>query len=140
MAVPKKVRREPSLAIIRSLMQGLEWYREYRHSQAQGDTAPEYVEIRGDVNHHREKQTELQALGYEHAWQRKRWRVWRDSRYVANRSPELHQKDRPAEELSSPTPGKGDPHPRVATLGNFMGVAQRSKAKPARPLHLKGSG
>ena len=67
------------MAIIRSIMRGLEWDREYRHSRPQGEPAPQYVEIREDVNHHREIEAELQALGYEHVWQRKRWHVWCDS-------------------------------------------------------------
>ena len=140
MASPKNVRQERTLAIIRSLMRGLDWDQEYRHSRAERDAAPKYVGICGDVKHHREIRTELQTLGYEQAWQRKQWRVWSDSRYVANFSPDLHQEDWPAEEASAPTPGKGGPHPRAATLGNFMEVARRSKAKPARPLHLKCSG
>ena len=39
----------------------------------------------------------------------------------------------------SPT-GKGGQPPGVATLGDFMAVARRSKAKPGRPLHLERSG
>ena len=91
------------------------------------------MEIREDANHHREIEAELQALGYEYAWQRKRWRVWRDG-------PDLHTEDRLAEEPSAPSPGKGGHHPGAATVGDFMAVARRSKAKPARPLHLKRSG
>ena len=60
-------------------------------------------------------------------------------RYVADLSPDLHQEDRPAEEPSAPSPGKGGAQPRAATHGNFMEVAQRSKAKPAHRLHLKRS-
>ena len=44
-----------------------------------------------------------------------------------------------AEERSVPSTGKGGPHLRAATLGNFMEVARRSKAKLARLLHLKRS-
>ena len=80
MVSPYQATRMPSLAIIRSLMRGLEWDREYRHSQPQGEAAPQYVEIHEDVNHHHDIEAELQALGYEYAWQRKLWRVWRDSR------------------------------------------------------------
>ena len=97
------------------------------------------MEIREDVNQHRKIEPELQALGYEYAWQRKRWRVWRDSRYVAQCSPDLHQEERPAEEPSAPSPGKGGPHTRAATLGNFMEVARSSKAKSDLLLHLKRS-
>ena len=136
MASPKHATSVPSLAIIRGLIGGLDWDREYRHSRPQGEAAPQYVEIRN----HREMEAELQAVGYEYAWQRKRWHVWCDSRDVADFSPDLHQEDRPSEEPSAPTPGKGGPHPRAATLGDFMEVARRSKAKPARPLHLKCSG
>ena len=121
-------------------MRGLNLDREDRHCGLQREAAPQYVEIREDVNHHRESEGELQALSYECGWQRKRWRVWRDSRYVANFSPGLHQEDRLAEEPSAPTPDKGNPHPRAATLGDFMEVARRSKDKPARPLQLKRSG
>ena len=69
MASPEHATRVPSLAIIRSFMRGLE--REW-HSRPRGEAAPKYVEIREDVSHHREIQAELQALGYEYAWQRKR--------------------------------------------------------------------
>ena len=51
-----------------------------------------HVEIREDVNHHREIKAELQALGYEYAWQRKRWRVWGDSQYVADSSRDVLKK------------------------------------------------
>ena len=139
MASPKNMRREASLAIIRSVMRVLQWDREYRHYRAQQDAALQYLEIRKDVKHHREIKAELQTLGYKHARQRRPSHVWRDSRYVADFSPHFHQEDRPAEEPSAPTPGKGGPHPRAATAGDFMEVAKRSKAKPARPLHLKRS-
>ena len=132
--------RKPAQAIIRSLMRGLGRDQEYRHSRPQGEAAPQYVEIREDANHHGEIEAELPALGYEHAWQRKRWRVCRDSRYVPDFRTDLCQADRPAEEPSAPSPGKGGPHPRAATLGDFMEVARRSNAKPARPLQLKRSG
>ena len=79
MASPKNLLREPSLAIILSLRRWLEWDREYRHSRTQGGAAPRYVEIRDDVKHHRKIEREIQALGYEHAWQGKRWRFWLDS-------------------------------------------------------------
>ena len=62
MASPKNMRQEPSLPIIHNLMRGLEWNREYRHSRAQGDATPQYMEIREDVNHHRGIETELKAL------------------------------------------------------------------------------
>ena len=124
MASPEHATRMPSLAIICSLMRGLEWEREYHHSRPQGEAAPQYVEIREDVNHHREIEAELQALGYEYAWQRKRWRVGRDSRYVADFSLDLHTEDRPAEEpTASPPQGKDGPHPGAATLGDLMAVA-----------------
>ena len=113
----------PSLAIICSLMRGLEWDQEYRHSRPQAKAAPQYVEIRDDVDHHREIQAGLQALGYEYAWQRKQYCVWRDSRYVADFTPDLHQEDQLAEEPSAPTPGKGGHHPGTATLGYFMAFA-----------------
>ena len=74
-------------------------------------------------------ETELQALGYEYMWQQKRWRVWRDSIYVGDFSPDLHQEERPGEELSACTPGKGSPYPRAAPLGDFMEVARRSKGQ-----------
>ena len=122
MASPEPATKMPSLAIIRSLMRGLEWNREYRHSWPQEEAGPEYVEICEDVNHHCKIEPEVQALGYEYAWQRKLWRFWRDSRYVANFSPELHQEDRPAEEPSAPNPGKDGNHPAAATLSNFMAV------------------
>ena len=125
------------MAIICSLMRGLEWDREYRHCRPQGEAAPQCVEIRGDVSHHCESEAEHQALCYEYAWQRKRWRVWRDSRYVADFSPDLAQEDWLAEEPIAPTPGKGGPQPRAATLGDFMEVARRCKAKPTRALHPK---
>ena len=115
--------REPSLVIIRSLMRGLELDREYPHSRAQGYPAPQYVEIREDVNHHREIEPELRALGYEHAWQQKRWRVLQYSRYAAVLSSWLRQEDRSADERSTPIPGKGYPLPRSAILGDFMEVA-----------------
>ena len=99
MTSPKK----PGLVIIRSLRRGLEWDRVYRHSRPKGEAAPGWSEICEDVNHHREIKGELQALGYEHAWQRKQWRVWRDSRYVTDFSPDLHQEDQPVEELSAPS-------------------------------------
>ena len=121
-------------------MRGLECDQEYSHSRAQGETAPQYVEIRDSVNHHRAMEMELQALGYEYPWQRQWWRIWRDSHYIANFSPDLHQEDRPAEEPSAPTPGKGSAKARAATLGDFMEVARRSKADPALPLHLKRLG
>ena len=140
MASPKKVRLEPSLAIFCRLMRGLQWDPEYRHSRAKGDAVPQYVEICEDVNHHAEIETELQALGYERAWQRKRWRVWLHSGYVANFSLDLHQEDWPAEEARAPNPGKGRQNLRAATLGDFMVVTQRSKAKAPCPLHLKRSG
>ena len=60
----------PSLAIICSLMRGLEWNQEYRHSRTQGEADPEYVEIRKNVSHHREIEAELQALGYEYVGSR----------------------------------------------------------------------
>ena len=129
----------PGLAVIRNL-RGTEWDREYRHSQAQGEAAPQYVEICEDVDHHREIKRELQALGYKYVWQRKRWCVSRDSQYVANFSPHLHQEGQPVEKPSAPTLGKGGPNPRAATLGDFMEVARRCKAKPARPLLPKLSG
>ena len=53
MGSPKNVRREPSPAIIYSLMRGLEWDREYRHCRSQGQASPQYVTIREGVNHHR---------------------------------------------------------------------------------------
>ena len=84
--------------------------------------------------------TYLQALGYKYTWQRKWWRASHDSRFVANFSLDLHQEDRPAEEPSAPTLCKGGHHPGAATLCDFMAVARRSKAKAARPLHLKCSG
>ena len=87
MGNPKHATREPSLASIK-----------YRHSSPKGEAARQYVVIREDVNHHSEIEAELQALGHEYVWQQKRWRVWRDSRYVANFSPDLHQGDRPAAE------------------------------------------
>ena len=90
MASPNNVRRETSVAIIGSLMRGLKRDREYRHFRAKGDAAPQYVEIREDINHHREIEMELQALCYEYVWQQKRWLVSRDSRYVADFSPMLH--------------------------------------------------
>ena len=123
MASAKNLRREASLAIVPSHMRGLEWNLEYRHSQAKGDAAPKYVEIPEDVNHHREIETELQALGYEHAWHRKRWRVWRDNQYVADVSPELHQEVRPAEKPSASTPSKDGPVRSAATLNNLLEVA-----------------
>ena len=130
----------PSLARIRSLMRGLKWDRDYRHSWPQGEAALQYAEISEDVNHHREIKAELQALGYKYTWQRTLWRASHDSRFVANFSPNLHQEDRPAEEPSAPTPCKGGHHPGAATLCDFMAVARRSKAKAALPLHLKCSG
>ena len=139
MAGPANVRREPSLAIICSLMRGLEWDREYCHSRAQGDAAGQYVEIREDVNHHREIEAELRALGYEYKWQQKRWCIWCDRRYIPAFSPDLHDEDRPAEEPSAPTPTNGGHHPGAATLGDFVAVAQRCKAK-SRPLPLRPSG
>ena len=57
------MRREPSLAIIRSLMRGVEWDREYRHSQAKGGAAPQYMQVCKDVTHHRKIKAELRALG-----------------------------------------------------------------------------
>ena len=75
------------------------------------------------MNHHREIEAELQALDYEHVWQRKRWRVRRDSRYVADFSTDLHLEDRPAQEPSAPCPDKGGPHQRAATLGDVIEVA-----------------
>ena len=135
MASPKK----PCLAIIRSLMPGLEWDREYRHPGPQAEAALQYMEISEDVGHHREIEAHLQHLGYEHVWQQKRWRACRDSRYVGNFRPDLHQEDRPADEPSAPTWGNGVPHPRAATLGHFMDVALRSKGRPTRPLHLNRS-
>ena len=98
------------------------------------------MEIREDVNHDHGIEAELQALCYEYAWQRKRWRVWRDSRYIANFSPDPQTEDRRAEEPSARTSGKGGQHPGADTLGDFISVARRSKAKHARPLHLKRSG
>ena len=140
MASPERATNLPSLAIIRSLMRGLEWDRVYQHSRPQGEAAPKYVEIPEDVKHHGKIEAKLQALGYEYAWQQKRWRAWRDSRYVADFSPHLHQEDRPAEKPSALTPGKGGHHPGPATLGDFMAVARRSNAKHPRPLHPKRSG
>ena len=96
--------------------------------------------IRENVNHHREIKTELHALGYDYAWQHKQWCVWRDSRFIADFSPNLYQEDRPVQDPSAPSTGKGGPCRRAATLNDFMEVARRSKAKPARPLHLKRSG
>ena len=69
MASPERATRTPSLAIIRSLMWGLEQDREYRHSRPQGEAAPLNMEIREDLNHHHEIEAELQALGYEYARQ-----------------------------------------------------------------------
>ena len=83
------------------------------------------MDIREDVNHHREIEAEFQALGYEYAWQRKRWRVWRDSRYVADCSPDLHLEDRPAEGPNIPTLGKGSDDPGAVTLGDLMAVGRR---------------
>ena len=79
-------------------------------------------------------------MGYEYTWQRKQWGVWCDSRYLANFSPDLHTVDRLVEEPRAPTPGNGGHHPAATTLGDFMDVARRSKAKPAHPLQLKRSG
>ena len=107
MTSPKQMRQERSLELTGSLRRGLEWDREYRHSRAQGEAAPQYVEIPEDVNHHREMDTELQVLGYEYAWQRKRWRIWRNSQYVAHLSRGLRDEDWPGKEPSAPNPGKG---------------------------------
>ena len=113
MASSGNVRRVPNLAIIRGLMGGLEEGREFCHSRPEdGVCAPQYVEIRDDVSHHREIEAELQALGYEYHWQQKRWRVWRDRRCVPAFSPDLHEEDRPAEEPSAPVWANGGHHPR----------------------------
>ena len=123
MACPGNVRLKPSLAIICSLMTGLARHREYRHSRAEGGPAPEYVEIREEINHHCEMEPELRALGYAYGWLQKRWRVWHDRRYVHALSPDLHEEDQPAEKPSTPIPAKGGHRPRAANLGDFMGVA-----------------
>ena len=101
--------------------------------------APQYVEIPKDVNHHREIETEVQALGYGYQWRRKRSRVWRDSRYLPAFTPDLHGEGRPAEEPRAPTRTNGGLHPGAATLGNFRAVTRRPKTKP-RLLPLKRSG
>ena len=65
--------RIPTLAIIRGLMSRREEGRKFRHSPPADSTGgPAYVEIREDVAHHREIETELHSLGYEYQWQRKR--------------------------------------------------------------------
>ena len=120
---PMASTKNPNLAIIHSLRGGLELDREYRHSRPQREGARQYVDIVEEVNHHREMEEQLRALGYEHAWQRKRWPVWRDSGYVADFSPDLHQGDRPAEEPSAPSLGKDGPDPRAAALDKFTDVA-----------------
>ena len=91
------------------------------------------MEIREDVNHHRRIKTDLQALGHEHGWQRKPWRVLRYSRYIADFSPDLSQEDWPAEETSARIPGKGGPILRSVTLGDFMGVRSGQAATWSRP-------
>ena len=54
-------------------MRGLEEGRKFRHSwPADGTGGLAYVEIREDVTHHRQIETELRSLGYEYQWQRKR--------------------------------------------------------------------
>ena len=70
-----------------------EWDREYRDSRPQRKAAPLYVEVGEDVNHHRKIEAVLQALGYQYAWLQKRWRVWRDSRYAADFSADIHRED-----------------------------------------------
>ena len=98
---------------------------------ARGTLPPSRWAIGEALNHNCEIETALLALGYEHPWQQKRWSVWHDSRYPADFSPDLHQQDRPAEEPSAPAPGKGGHRPRTATLGDFIEVARKAKAKPA---------
>ena len=74
-----------------------------------GGNYPQYVEIREDVNHHREIETELEAPGYEYAWQRKLWRVWRINRYVPDFGPDFPGENRPAEEPSAPPRARAAP-------------------------------
>ena len=81
------------------------------------------MEIREDVNRHREIEAEVLAFGYEHAWQQRLWRVLRDSLYITDLRPNIHQEDQLAEEPSAPSPGKEAPHRRAATLGDFMKLA-----------------
>ena len=69
-------------------------------------------------------EAELQALGYKHAWQLKRWSVWRDSRYVTDSSPNLHNEHQPAEELSAPSPGSGSHYPGAAILGDLLAAPE----------------
>ena len=56
-------------------------------------------------------------------------------------SPDLHEDNKEADYTPAPSPQRanGGHHPGAATLGDFFGVARRSKAKP-RPLALRRSG
>ena len=70
------------------------------------------------------------SLGYQYAWQRKGWRVWRDSRYVADFSPDLHTEDRPAEEPSARPPGKCGRHPGAAPLATSWWSPEDPRPNP----------
>ena len=139
----------PIMGAIKTLVAGLEEFREFRHSRSEdGASAPQWVEIRDEVPNFRGMEAQLQAMRYEYQWQRKRWRVWRDSRQLPTFSPDLHEADKPVEELrvspgasgsdAHPGPSRGG-HPGAATLGDFIAVDRRSRAKP-RPLPLRRSG
>ena len=78
-------------------------------------------------------------MDYEYQCQRKRLRIWRDCPYVPAFSPDLQGEDRCAEEPSAVNPTNSGHHPGATTLGTFMAVARRSKAKPCR-VFLRCSG
>ena len=64
--------------------------------------APQYVAIRQEAQNTHEIDAQLQALGYAYQLQRKRWRVWRESRRLPTFSSDLVEAKRPAGEVSAP--------------------------------------
>ena len=128
------------LGAISALVEGLEERREFGHSRSEdGVVAPRYPEIGEDVPIYGAIKAQLQAMGYEVQLQRKRWRVWSDSRQLPTFSPDLHEADRSAEEPSAPEQANAGCHPAKATLGAFIQVTPKSRMRP-RQLFLRQSG
>ena len=124
----------PNVGTIWALVEGLEEGREFRHSRYEdGVRAPQYVEIREDVPVYCAIEAQLQAMGYEFQWQRKRWRVWRNSRQLPAFSPDLHEADRPAEEPIAPQRARPGQLP-LRQSGESSDVESAHKGGPRSPL------
>ena len=71
------------------------------------------------------------------AGDKKRDKKWRE--YQESLAAEAAQAAKGGTPAPSPQPASGGHHPGHTTLGEFLKVAKKAKAKP-RPLHLRKSG